>query len=74
MSSRESFFLCQYTSPRVQRTSHVRAWDEREAAKLFETELVEDDLREPGMIEVVGTTHRRLHLETRFEPAAAPTT
>jgi hypothetical protein len=74
MSSRESFFLCQYISPRVRRTSHVRAWDEREAAKLFETELVEEDLREPGTIEVVGTTHRRQRLETRFEPAESPST
>ncbi|HTT70349.1 MAG TPA: hypothetical protein VMG32_03930 [Anaeromyxobacteraceae bacterium] len=69
MSARESFFLCRYTSPRARRTSHVRAWDEREAAQLFQTELVEEDLREPGTIEVVGTRRPSQRLETWFEPA-----
>ncbi len=67
MSSRESFFVCRFISPRGSRTAHVRAWDEREAAQVFQEELVEEDLRERGTIEVIGS--RGGQLQTSFDPA-----
>jgi hypothetical protein len=70
MRARESFFVCRFTSPRGNRTAHVRAWDEREAVQVFREELVEEDLRERGTIEVISARDRR-RLQTSFDPAAA---
>jgi len=71
MPARESFFACHYTSLHHQRTVHVRAWNEKEAAQLVREELLEEGLTEPGKIEVVCTRgHQRL--EARFDPVAQP--
>jgi hypothetical protein len=66
--TRESVFRCSFTSARARRVAHVRAWNEREAAQLFQEELAEDELREPGRIEVVGVRGGRM--EAPFEPPA----
>jgi hypothetical protein len=41
---RESVFVCSARSGDIVRTAHVLAWDEREAAELFATELEEEDV------------------------------
>lgn len=67
MSVRESIFFCRFTSPRGSRTARVRAWDEREAAEVFQDELVEEDLRESGTIEIVGPAGRP-PLTAQYDP------
>jgi hypothetical protein len=48
----------------------VRAWDEHEAVQVFHDELVEEDLRESGTIEIVGPAGRP-PLKAPFHPHAA---
>lgn len=70
MSTRESFFVCRFTSPRGRRTAHVRAWDEDQAAMVFASELQQDGC-EPGTIEIVRAAGRGRRLEARYEPPRA---
>lgn len=67
MTTRETVYVCRFVSPHDQRIAHVRAWDEREAEQVFRTELEEDEVREPGTIEVVGSSGRP-RLQAAFEP------
>jgi hypothetical protein len=70
MTTRESIFVCRFTSSHDHRTAHVRAWNEREAEELFREELTGDDVHEPGTIEVIGAGGRA-RLQAPFEPPAA---
>ncbi len=70
MSVRETIFFCRFTSPGGNRTARVRAWDEREAVRVFQDELAEEDLRESGTIEIVGAGGRP-PLTAPFHPHAA---
>jgi hypothetical protein len=40
---RESVYVCTYGSGDGERVAHVRAWDDREAAELFATEIELDE-------------------------------
>ena len=70
MNERETIFFCRFTSPGGSRTARVRAWDEHEAVQVFHDELVEEDLRESGTIEIVGSAGRP-PLKAPFHPHAA---
>ncbi|WP_041448088.1 hypothetical protein [Anaeromyxobacter sp. Fw109-5] len=39
---RESVFLCRYGSGDTEHVAHVLAWDDREAAELFASEIEQD--------------------------------
>ncbi len=49
---RESSFEVQFDSASRRRVAHVRAWDENEAAELFEAELRADGVDEEGELVV----------------------
>ncbi len=47
---RESSFQCRFESPARRRFAHVRAWDAKEAAQLFEADLRADGVEEDGEV------------------------
>ncbi len=49
---RESLFECQFDSASRRWVAHVRAWDAKEAAQLFELELRGDGVDEEGEVVV----------------------
>ncbi len=67
MTIRETWFECRFTSAHDRLTDVVLAWDAREAAETFRTELADRELEltEPGTIEVIG---RDGELRLVFEP------
>ncbi|HEX9050049.1 MAG TPA: hypothetical protein VF841_05895 [Anaeromyxobacter sp.] len=53
---RESLFECRFDSASRRSVAHVRAWDAKEAAQLFELELRGDGIHEEGEV-IVSPVH-----------------
>jgi hypothetical protein len=61
---REQFFLCTFSARSRHVTRQVRAWDERQAALLFQEELEEEGVRVRGTVRVTDLAGR---LDERYE-------
>jgi len=63
-TAREKFFLCSFASRSRRFTRQVRAWDERQAALLFQEELEDEGVRTRGTVRVTDLDGR---LDERYE-------
>jgi hypothetical protein len=63
-TSREKFFLCTFTSRSRRLSRQVRAWDEHQAALLFQEDLEEEGVTARGTVRVTDLSGR---LGERYE-------
>jgi hypothetical protein len=63
-TAREKFFLCSFSSRSRRISRQVRAWDERQAALLFQEELEDEGVKAGGTVRVTDLTGR---LDERYE-------
>ena len=61
---REKFFLCTFVSRSRRLTRQIRAWDERQAALLFQEELEDEGVKARGTVRVTDLVGR---LDERYE-------
>jgi len=63
-TAREKFFLCTFTSRSRRLSRQVRAWDEHQAALLFQEDLEEEGVTARGTVRVTDLAGR---LDERYE-------